>query len=239
MDNMVSRNRLAVIPARGGSQRLPRKNLIDFLGRPLIAWTIEAARESAVFDRLIVSTEDAEIADVARSLGADVPFLRSEHFDHHSNISDVTAHVIEQAERHLGETFAVVATLQCTCPLRDSVDIRAALAAFDASGADFQMSCFRFPWLNPWWAFERDALGHATWLHPEMLGRRSQDQPPVFGLTGAILVAKVEAFRRFGSFYGPGQRFEPISWMAAIDIDDEEDLSFARAAALSKARRSA
>jgi len=226
--------RLAVIPARGGSKRLPRKNLVDFFGKPLIAWTIEAARASQLFDRIVVSTEDEEIAEAARSYGAEVPFLRETHFDDHSNVSDVTIHVLRQLDTKLGDTFDVVAMLQPTCPLRDSSDIRAAITAFESWGVDFQMSCFRFLWMNPWWSFRRDKQGHADWLFPEMLGRRSQDQEPTYGLTGAISIANATALLRTGTLYGPGQRFEPISWVSAIDIDDADDLAFARAAYLMK-----
>ena len=94
------------------------------------------------------------------------------------------------------------------------------------------MSCYRFGWMNPWWFLERDAKGQAKWLFPEQVGRRSQDHPPVYGLSGAICIADVAAVLREGTLYGPGQRFEPIPCWSAIDIDDEEDLAFARAAYL-------
>jgi CMP-N-acetylneuraminic acid synthetase len=226
---MVKGRRIAVIPARGGSKRLPRKNLIDFFGKPLLAWTIEAALASRLFDRVLVSTDDPEIAETARAHGSEVPFLRQAHSDDHSTISDVAVHALRQVESKLAETFDTIALLQPTCPLRDAHDINAGMQAFEESHAPFQASCFRFPWMNPWWAFRRDAVGHAEWLFPDMVGRRSQDQPPVFGLTGALYVGRVAALLGHGSFYGPGQRFQPISWISAIDIDDETDLDVARA----------
>lgn len=231
---MVTLKRIAIVPARGGSKRLPGKNILDFFGKPLVAWSVEAGLESSVFDRVVVSTEDPEIAEIAQRHGADVPFLRTSHFDDHSTISDVTIHVLRQIEQNLGETFSDVTTLQATCPLRDAADIRAAIEAFDRSGAEFQMSCFRFKWMNPWWAFRRDGAGRAEHLFPDMIERRSQDQPPLFGLTGAICLAKVGALKDAGTLYGPGQRFEPIPWTSAIDIDEEEDLRFAQAAYLVK-----
>lgn len=226
---MVNRRRIAIIPARGGSKRLPGKNLIDFFGKPLLAWTIEAAVTAAVFDRVLVSTEDAEIAEAARVHGAEVPFLRERHFDDHSTISDVAIHVLDQIDNRLAEKFDEVVSLQATCPLRDAKDISRAITAFAAADSDFQMSCFHFHWINPWWAFERDDKGCARWLHPQMIGARSQDQPPLFGLTGAICIARAPALLQSRTFYGPSQRFEPISWMSAVDIDNEEDLQFARA----------
>lgn len=226
---MVTRMRIAIIPARGGSKRLPGKNIIDFFGKPLLAWSIEAGLESGLFERVVVSTEDPQIAETARRYGADVPFLRESFTDDFSNISDVTVHALKQLEAKLGETSEITAMLQATCPLRTAEDVRAAVTAFEAAGADFQMSCFRFHWSNPWWAFRRGAEGQADYLFPDMVGVRSQDQPPLFGLTGAICLAKTPALLASGTFYGPGQRFEPISWTSAVDIDDAEDLNFARA----------
>ena len=231
---MVKRNRIAIVPARGGSKRLPRKNVIDFFGKPLLAWSIEAGLKSNLFDRVLVSTEDPEIAEIARQNGADVPFLREAHSDDHSTVSHVTTHALRQTEEKLGETFDTVVMLQATCPLRDADDVKSALRKFDESKATFQMSCFQFHWTNPWWTFQRKPDGTAEWAFPEMIERRSQDQPPAFGLTGAICIAKVQDLLRSGTFYGPGQKFEPISWISAVDIDDEDDVVFARAAYMVK-----
>lgn len=226
---MVTRRRIAIIPARGGSKRLPRKNILEFGGRPLLHWTIEAAQESEGFDRVIVSTEDEEIARIAVAGGAEVPFLRESHHDDFTPISAVTIAVLDQIRRQLGEEFATVVQLMANCPLRKADDIRSAIAAFDAANCDFQISCTRCGWLNPWWAFERDAEGHGKWLHPDALQSRSQDLPPLFAPTGAIWIARVAALEKSGSFYGPGHRFEPMPWERAIDIDDAEDLRLARA----------
>jgi N-acylneuraminate cytidylyltransferase len=222
--------RIAIIPARGGSKRLPGKNTIDFFGKPLLAWSVEAGLASGLFDRVIVSTEDAHIAKVAKDCGADVPFLREIHYDDHSNISDVAVHTLQQLQAKFGETCDQVVLLQASCPLRNAEDVRAAITAFEAASTDFQMSCYQFHWTNPWWAFQRTAAGTAEYLVPEMVGVRSQDQPKLFGLTGAICVANTRAFLNSGTFYGEGQRFEPISWISAVDIDDAEDLEFAKAA---------
>lgn len=225
--------RIAVIPARGGSKRLPRKNLVEFFGKPMLVWTIEAALETRLFDRVLVSTEDAAIAEIARRHGASVPFLRDRHFDDFSTVSDVTLTALRQSAELLGETYDLVMQLMPNCPLRDTADIRAALAQFETGGADFQISCVRFGWMNPRWAFER-AEGRGRPLFPEAAQRRSQDLPPLYCPTGAIWIAHVDALRRSGTFYGPGQRFEPLSWISAVDIDDEDDLAFARAAYLVK-----
>jgi len=228
---MVMR-RIAIIPARGGSKRLPRKNIMDFFGRPLIAWTIAAAVESRLFDRVVVSTDDEDIADIAREHGAEVPFLREGLADDHTPISDVTAHAIDKIASALGENYQVVIQLMANCPLRNADHIKEALAAFEAHGAPFQISCARFGWLNPWWALRLDAIGRGAPLHPVAMASRSQDLEPLFCPTGAIWIARTDSLREHRTFYGPNHRYEPMPWLAAVDIDDEDDLAFARAAYL-------
>jgi len=229
MDHMVKRGRLAIIPARGGSKRLPRKNVMDFGGRPMLAWSIEAALEARLFDRVIVSTDDLEIAETARQWGADVPFLRDGLADDVTPISAVTIGALGQLRSTLNEEYQLVVQLMANCPLRKAGDILAAIAAFESSGADLQVSCVQFGWLNPWWALKRDAKGHGEWMFPGAADSRSQDLPPLYVPTGAIWIARSQALEGAGTFYGPGHRFEPIAWQSAIDIDDIEDLSLARA----------
>jgi CMP-N-acetylneuraminic acid synthetase len=113
---------VAIIPARGGSKRIPKKNIIDFNGKPLIAWTIEAAKKSGLFEKIIVSTDSEEIAEVAREYGAEVPFLRDTAADDHSPVSEATLRTILQLEE-AGEFYDEVVQLFAVCPLRDDVDI--------------------------------------------------------------------------------------------------------------------
>lgn len=221
--------RLAVITARGGSKRLPRKNIMPFAGRPMIAWTIDAARDSSCFDRILVSTDDAEIAEVARECGLDVPFLRQQAADDVAPISQAVVHAVEQCREGLGEDYERVTLLMPNCPLRTAQDIRDAHAAFDSRDASFQLSCFRFGWMNPWWAMKLDHDGIAEPIFPDALTARSQDLPPLYCPTGAIWIARTEALMAAGTFYGPGRIFHPLPWQSAVDIDDAEDFEFAKA----------
>lgn len=220
--------KLCVILARGGSKRIPRKNLVDFNGRPLLAWTVEAAVRSACFDRVLVSTDDPEIAAVGRSFGGDVPFLRESAADDQSPSSAATLVALDQAESHWRCRFSTVSQLMANCPLRSADDIRRATEAFEASGSPSQLSCFRFGWMNPWWAVQLGGDFKPTPVFPDALGRRSQDLPPLFCPTGAIWIARTSSLREHRSFYLPGHTFFPMDWIAAIDIDDEEDLRMAR-----------
>ncbi|HEX7580537.1 MAG TPA: acylneuraminate cytidylyltransferase family protein, partial [Thermoanaerobaculia bacterium] len=150
---------LAVIPARGGSKRVPRKNVREMAGRPLIAYTIEAAFLSGVFARVVVSTDDEEIARIGRACGADVPFLRAASLaDDVTPVSAVTADALGRLDPY-GTVFADVAQLMANCPLRTVADVRASHAAFLASGAPAQISVARYGWQSPWWALTWDAAG--------------------------------------------------------------------------------
>jgi CMP-N-acetylneuraminic acid synthetase len=222
--------RIAIIPARGGSKRIPRKNIIDFCGKPMLAWTIEAAIKSGAFDHVIVSTEDEEIAGVARAHGAEVPFLRQSHHDDIATVSEATLAALDQAHAHFGTAFETVVQLMPNCPLRSAGDITAALNAFNSEHRTFQLSCVRFGWMNPWWALKLDAEGRSEPLFPDALKSRSQDLPPLFTPTGAIWIARADALRQSRSFYGPDHRFHSLSWISGIDIDDEDDLALAKAA---------
>ncbi len=224
---MVSK-RIAIILARGGSKRLPRKNILDFGGKPLLAWSIAAALESEEFDKVLVSTDDVEIAEVGRRYGAEVPFLRETATDDISPTSEATHAALLQAEAHWQTRFDVVAQIMANCPLRTAKDIRNGFAAFVHNTAPSQISCFRFGWMNPWWAVKLHECGKPEHLFPEALKTRSQDLPPLYCPTGALWIAKRNAFMESRNFYMENHRFEPMDWVSAVDIDDEDDLIMAR-----------
>jgi len=225
---------IAVIPARSGSKRLPGKNILDFFGKPMIAWTIEAAIDSACFDRILVSTDDEAIAQVARDYGADAPFLRSTAADDISPISTATLVALEQAESHWGTEFGTVVQLMANCPIRGRKEIKTAIAEFWKHEAEFQISCFQFGWMNPWWAAKLDGSGRPEAMFLEAMGARSQDLSKLYCPTGAIWVARATALKQAKTFYGPGHRYQPMHWTAAVDIDDAEDLEMAHAVYMMK-----
>lgn len=222
---------IAIIPARGGSKRIPRKNVIPFRGQPLIGWTISAALDSGVFDRVVVSTDDPQIAEISLGLGAEVPFLRETAADDQSPVSAAILAALGQAEAHYGQSFTTVTQLMPNCPLRGADEIRAGMAHFRTGAHDFQISAFEFGWMNPWWAARMGGGGQPDWLFPESRLQRSQDLDRLYCPTGALWIADVAAFRAAGSFYGPGHVLCPMPWQAAIDIDDHADLDMAEALA--------
>lgn len=218
---------IAIIPARGGSKRIPGKNIIGFNGVPMIARTINSASQSGIFSRIIVSTDDEKIADISRKFGAEVPFLRTECCDDFSTVSQATIFAIKQAEAYYGESYKNVIQLMANCPLRNAQDIVAAYDHFCTSGSNFQISCFKFGWMNPWWAMKLDKAYVPTKLFPETGEKRSQDLPELYCPTGAIWIADVDALKQCGTFYGDGYKAFPLDWKSAVDIDNYDDLELA------------
>lgn len=219
---------IAIIPARGGSKRIPSKNILDFMGKPMIVWTIEAALDSGKFDRVLVSTDSEEIAGVAKAHGASAPFLREAHADDLAPVSAATLAALGQVESQLGERYDCVTQLMANCPLRTADDIVDALNNFEQKRAPSQISCFKYGWMNPWWAVKLDGNGTPEKLFPEGYGTvRSQDLPELYCPTGAIWIAQADALKKHGSFYLPDHRYHPLSWQSALDIDDADDLQLA------------
>lgn len=136
--------KLAVIPARGGSKRIPRKNIKLFAGKPMIAWSIEAALASGCFDHIIVSTDDAEIADVARAHGAEVPFMRpSELSDDHAGTIPVVAHAVDWMAQQVG-LVELVCCLYATAPFVQAQDLSQGLEMLQKSGAQYAFTVTHF-----------------------------------------------------------------------------------------------
>lgn len=207
---------LGLIPARGGSKGIPRKNIGLIAGKPLIAWTIEAALESNRIDRVVVTTDDSEIAEVARAHGADVPFLRPAELalDETPGI-DPVLHAVDALPG-----FEAVVLLQPTSPLRTAHDIDAAIALADAEGGSNVVSVtqakhveWTFP-MNPEGILEVGELDGTT---------RRQDLPVRFSLNGAIYAATIERLRQHRGFLIPGTLGYAMPAERSVDIDAPAD----------------
>lgn len=226
---MVNENKsIAIIPARGGSQRVKNKNIIDFFGRPMIAYTIEAAISSGKFDRVIVSTDSKDIADISVQYGAEVPFLRAEAADSYTPVSTAVIFSLKQAEAYFKETYDTVTLLMANCPIRGREDIIKSFDHFIDNETAAQISCFKFGFMNPWWAFKLDEKGKGEALFPKALKSRSQDLCELYCPSGAIWIAKRQHLMKWNSFYGEHIYFE-IDWKSAVDIDNYEDVDMAKA----------
>lgn len=228
---------LAVIPARSGSKRVKDKNIRLFAGRPLMAWIIDAARQSGVFERVYVSTDSEKYADIARACGAWVPFLRDGLMDDRSPLAEVACHELLRVERETGTRFDSVAILQPTCPLLRAEDVRNVYEGFMSAKADSAMSCFPFDHCNPWWAFRLSDSGTADYVLDSPWDSRSQDRGTLYCPTGALGIAHSEVFKTDPVGVMRRCAFMPIPWESGFDIDNESDFVTAEALfAMRKAR---
>lgn len=224
----MMQSNIAIIPARGGSKRIPKKNLVRFIDRPMIAHTIQAAIDCGRFDRVYVDTDNAEIAKESRKFGAEVPFLREIHMDDFSTVSDSTIEFCNRLSSAQVE-FTTVTQLFAVTPLRTAADINLMLDHFFEAQHKTLLSCSVCSWPNPYWSGELKSSGEIRWLFPNMLNHRSQDLPQLFVPSGAVWIASLEALRENQSFYHADTRYFPLPFFSCIDIDTMQDLQLAEA----------
>ena len=185
--------KIAVIPARGGSKRIPRKNIKDFCGKPMIVWSIEAAKASGSFDHIIVSTDDSEIAELAKEHGAEVPFIRpAELSDDYVGTGDVVKHTVEWAIKNLGKKPEYVCTIYATAPFIKPTDIIKGLKLLQENDCQivFTVTSFPFPIQR---AIKIKDNGRVQMFQPEHFMTRSQDLEPAYHDAAQLYWAKTNA----------------------------------------------
>jgi CMP-N,N'-diacetyllegionaminic acid synthase len=222
MSNRVP-NVVAIIPARGGSKAVPRKNVRDVAGMPLIAWTIKSAQQSAAFSRVVVSTDDTEIAAVANAWGAEVPFLRPGRL---ATDSAGSLEVVEHALSEIGGDFDAVMLLQPTSPLRSYGDITEAVAVLRSRDADAVVSVTAAAHPPEWFCH---IAGDGTLLPNDSLKESSQRQSAgaLYQLNGAIYLIRAQALRAERTFIPPKTLAYVMPQDRSLDIDTEFDLQVA------------
>ena len=185
--------KIAIIPARGGSRRIPRKNVKLFFGRPIIAWPIEIAREAGCFDRIIVSTDDKEIAKIAEKYGAEVPFTRpSSISDDYSTTIAVVAHAIRLLQE-LGEKIYFVCCIYATAPFIRAVDLEKSLEIIQNEGVDycFSVTDYSFP-IQRSIRITKD--NRCEMFEPDVFHNRSQDLEKAYHDAGQFYWGRVDAW---------------------------------------------
>lgn len=188
---------VAIITARGGSRRIPRKNIKEFCGKPIISYSIAAALESGIFDEVVVSTDDAEIARIARENGAEVPFLRSAGT---SGDFATTADVIEEVITNLkkiGKEYDSFCCLYPTAPFVTAQKLNSALRLLEESGADSVLPVVRFSFPPQRGIIIKD--GKAAYAMPQYASARSQDLTPVYHDCGQFYFCRTDAFLKYHS----------------------------------------
>jgi len=219
---------LALIPARGGSKRLPRKNILPLGNKPLIAWSIEAAKKSKYISDVLVSTDDKEIASIAEEHGAWVPFLRPENLSSDTSGSyGVAEHAVNFCKA-INKTYDFVLLLQPTSPLRCAEDIDAALNLLKNKSADAVISVCEAEHSPIWSNTLPDDLNMDQFENEKYRDIRSQDLPSFYRLNGAIYLVKTERLLSEKSFSLCNNTFAYIMKQErSIDIDTKLDFCIA------------
>ena len=218
-------NILAIIPARGGSKRIPRKNIKEFFGKPIIWYSIKAALDSDCFDEIMVSTEDPEIAEISKSLGAEVPFLRSAHAaTDHAASEDVYEEVLNEYRKR-GKEFDYFCCIYATAPLISAVRIKEGFALLRKSGNDVLMPVVRFGY--PIQRALKIENGFLRFLWPENEDKRSQDLVPAYHDCGQFYWIRTKAFLEKKSFFIEKTIHIELPELEVQDIDTEEDWKIA------------
>ncbi len=213
---------VCVIPARGGSKRIPGKNIKPFAGRPMLAYPVDTARASGLFQRVIVSTDDERVADVARACGAEVPFLRPAALsDDHTGTNEVVGWVVRKL-RECGDDVSVACCIYATSPLLDPGYLREGRAALDAEGIDYAMSVtsFGFPIQR---ALRRSPDGLVSPFDREAIRSRSQDLEPAMHDAAQFYWGRGAAFADGVPMYADNTVGIQLPRYLVQDIDTEED----------------
>ncbi|QKN81246.1 pseudaminic acid cytidylyltransferase [Scandinavium goeteborgense] len=213
---------VAIIPARGGSKRIPRKNIKDFCGKPMIAWSIDAARKSGVFDRIIVSTDDEEIAAVAREYGAEVPFMRPEEL---SNDFAGTIPVIRHATEWLmgnGCAADFVCCIYATAPFISSTDIAGGLLTLQERAGDYAFTVARYPYPIQR-ALKVSEEQQISMFSPDMFHVRSQDLEESWHDAGQFYWGTSEAWCNEKPIFSADSYSIELPRERVQDIDTPED----------------
>ena len=214
--------KIAVIPARGGSKRIPRKNIKDFCGKPMIAWSIEAAKTSGLFDRIIVSTDDEEIAEVAKQWGAEVPFMRPDELSNdYAGTTEVVAHATQWALDQ-GIDVDAVCCIYATAPFVQVADLKLGLEALESNDwayaftvTDFAAPIFR--------SFKQTADGGIEMFFPEHFSTRSQDLPTALHDAGQFYWGRPSAWIEGKRIFDRHSIPVLIPRWRVQDIDTQED----------------
>ncbi len=214
---------LAIIPARGGSKRLPRKNILDLVGKPLISWSIEAGLHAKYIDKVVVSSDDTEILAVSKRYNAETIVRPDELASDTATTFDAIKHTIDNVEQ-----YDYIVLLQATSPLRDAKHIDEAIELLESKNANAVVSICEMDH-SPLWSNTLDeSLSMQGFLKDEVLNKRSQDLEKYFRLNGAIYICKTEKFLEEKSFFLKENIYGyKMDRESSVDIDESIDFKMA------------
>ncbi|GAB1620166.1 pseudaminic acid cytidylyltransferase [Agarivorans albus] len=217
---------LCVIPARGGSKRIPKKNIRDFCGKPMIAWSIEAALESKLFDKVVVSSDSQEIIDIASRYGAETPFVRPPELSNdYIGTTDVVKHAVDKLDPHSNK-YSVICCLYATAPFVNVESLKQAASNLNINGCktSFSVSSFAFPIQR---AIKLSGEGVSP-FQPNLMGQRSQDLEPAYHDAGQFYWWTRQALNENAGMFSSSSYPVILPRMLTQDIDDNEDWEMAQ-----------
>lgn len=216
---------VAIITARGGSKRIPRKNIRHFCGKPILAYSIEAAIASGIFDTVMVSTDDEEIAEIARQYGAEIPFMRSaETSNDYATTNEVVGEVLNEYAK-IGELFDIVCCIYPTAPLLTADKLKTAVALLKEKDADGVVPVVRFGFPPQRGVIMEEGLLKFRW--PEHMLTRSQDLQPFYHDAGQFYCMRTESFLRENRLFMTKTIPLELTELEVQDIDNEVDWKIA------------
>ena len=221
----MSHKSIAIIPARGGSKRIPKKNIKDFLGRPIIAYSIIAALKSKLFDEVMVSTDDMQIAGISKSLGAKVPFMRSkENSNDYAGTLDVILEVLDKYKEN-GNIFDYCCCIYPTAPFITPEKLKESFELFKVKDYDSLFSVVKYSYpIQRSYKFVNDKI---SMVWPENYSKRSQDLEPLYHDAGQFYWLKEDIFIKKRQIYTDNSGAIVLSDLKVQDVDNEEDWKLA------------
>ncbi len=217
---------ICVIPARGGSKRLPRKNVVEFFGKPMIAYSIEAAKASERFARIVVSSENAETLEIARKYGAEPVRRKATLASDSARISEVLLDFLDQEEA-AGRTYDVVGCLLAAAPLRRAEDVAAVMDLIKPGACHFAMAVTAYD-LPPHQALKVDTDGTLKAMWPDLVDLRDEQVGKLVVDNGSTYAATADAFRKQKNFYGSPLRGHIMPRERSVDLNSSVDLEIAK-----------
>ncbi|QKJ67900.1 acylneuraminate cytidylyltransferase family protein [Deefgea piscis] len=220
---------IAVIPARGGSKRLHRKNIIDFCGKPMLVHTVEAALSTQLFQKVVVSTEDCEIADIAYRAGAVVDMRAAYLSSDTATVAEVCLDYLSR-EASAGHEYDALCCCYATAPMRTAKDIVETMSLLEVGKCDFSVAITNFSHY-PHQALNKNIDGYLVPVWPEIVQSQAKSMGEIYAGNGSTYAVNVNAFLKFSEFYGPLMKGYFMPFMRSIDIDSYEDYELALAIA--------
>lgn len=220
---------IAIIPARGGSKRLPKKNKLNLGGKPLISWTIDSAKKCKFLDEVMVTTDDPEIRDLAIACGANSPFLRPEYLaTDEASSYDAIIHTIEFYKKQLKREFDFVVILQPTSPFRTGGQITEAILLLAEKSASSIISICKAHHSPLWMNSMPENMSMNNFISDSVKNTRSQDLTPHYQLNGAIFICEIKKLIAEKTFFLKSNSFAyEMNRETSLDIDDSLDFKFA------------